>query len=780
MSSRFVAGFAVVLVLGMGPVARASEVPNASFEQSDGKTPTGWKPHTWNGKGTFEHAENGHTGKRSLKISSDAGGDLSWESFVSVRPNATYRLSGWIKTKDLKPTTGRGALINVHQLRTAETPALTGTNDWKRVEVVFDTGERDTLDLNCLFGGWGLATGQAWYDDVKLELISAKEFKPSVTIDATKTGEPINPYIYGQFIEHLGRCIYGGIWAEMLEDRKFFYPVGGKESPWQAVGEPEAVTMVKEGSYVGDQTPRVTLPGGGLAYGISQKGLGLVKGREYVGRVVLAGDPQAGPVEVKLVWGTGLAECQTVTIDKVTQAYQTFPLKFKAGEGADDGQLLIVGKGKGTLRIGTASLMPADNVHGMRADTLKLLKELDAPIYRWPGGNFVSGYNWKDGIGPRDKRPPRKNPAWKGVEHNDFGIDDFMVFCREIKTEPLVVVNTGLGDVTTAVEELQYANGAADTPMGKLRADNGHAEPYNVIWWGIGNEMYGNWQLGHMPLEKYVEKHNAFVDAMRKEDPRIKVVAVGAVGKWSEMMMAKCAGHMDLVSEHFYCGQKPGVLSHVAQLRDCVRNKARAHRRYRKKIDALKGKDIRIAMDEWNYWYGPELYGQIGPRYFLKDALGVAMGLNEFSRCTDIISMANYAQTVNVIGCIKTTKTAAGWATTGLPLKLYRRHYGVLPVTVTGEAMPLDVAAAWTKDRKALTIAVVNPMSEAMTLSLSIRGAKLTGQGRLWLIAGTDPMAYNDPGKPQNVKIEEKACDGVKDKLTVPPLSVSLYSLAVE
>ena len=141
--------------------------------------------------------------------------------------------------------------------------------------------------------------------------------------------------------------------------------------------------------------------------------------------------------------------------------------------------------------------------------------------------------------------------------------------------------------------------------------------------------------------------------------------------------------------------------------------------------------------------------------------------------------MANYAQTVNVIGCIKATKTAAAFATTGLPLKLYRRHYGVTPVAVTGDAMPLDVAAAWTKDRKALTVAVVNPMQETMTLSMSLTGAALTGKGRVWRITGPDAMAYNEPGKPPSVQIEERSCSGIADRVGVPPLSVSLYSLGV-
>ncbi len=124
--------------------------------------------------------------------------------------------------------------------------------------------------------------------------------------------------------------------------------------------------------------------------------------------------------------------------------------------------------------------MPADNVQGFRPDTLALLRELNAPVYRWPGGNFVSGYNWRDGIGDRDKRPPRKNPAWKGVEHNDVGIHEFMALCALLETEPYIAVNSGLGDVASAADEVEYVNGAAATPMGKLRAANGHAEPYRA------------------------------------------------------------------------------------------------------------------------------------------------------------------------------------------------------------------------------------------------------------------------------------------------------------
>ncbi len=354
-----------------------------------------------------------------------------------------------------------------------------------------------------------------------------------------------------------------------------------------------------------------------------------------------------------------------------------------------------------------------------------------------------------------------------------------MAFCRKLDAEPYIALNTGLGSVESAAQEVEYANDAPDTPPGRLRAENGHPEPFNVKWWAVGNEMYGSWQLGHMPLEEYVKKHNRCVEAIRAADPAARPIAVGSVGQWSEQMLTSCADHMDLISEHFYLREKPDVAVHVAQMPDRVREIAEAHRGYRQAISSLAGKDIRIAMDEWNYWYGDYVYGELGTRYYLKDALGVAAGLHEYFRQSDIIFMANYAQTVNVIGCIKTSKTAAVFATTALPLKLYREHFGVLPVTVSGVPEPLDIAAAWTEDHRALTVAVVNPTRTGYNLTVDFRGASPAGKGRQWLIAGSDPMVCNEPGKAPEVVIEEQPLRGSPKMLTAPPLSVSLYRLPV-
>ncbi len=621
----------------------------------------------------------------------------------------------------------------------------------------------------------------------------------SIVIDTSKTGEPISKYIYAQFIEHLGRCIYGGIWAEMLEDRKFYFPITADydpyqgtrnvskdspyaivgASPWQIVGSPDSVTMVKEGSFVGEHTPLIQPDSG-----IRQLDLGLVRNKQYVGYIYLKAQQQSANVTISLIWGDNPNDQDSIQFTVSDNKYVKYPFQFTAGADTINGKPL---RGKLEIRVadracfvGTVSLMPADNIEGMRADTLAVLKELNAPMYRWPGGNFVSGYDWRDGIGDRDKRPPRTNPAWTGVEHNDFGFHEFIRFCRLVEAEPLVTVNTGFGDAYSAAAQLEYSNGSTDTLMGALRAKNGDREPFNVRYWAIGNEMWGRWQLGYMRLQHYVLKHNWVVDKMREVDPDIVPIASGNAGSWSEGLLKNCADHIDLIAEHFYCREKSGVIEHTSQIADNIKQKVEFHKELRGKLDSLKGKDIKIAMTEWNYWYGPHVFGELGTRYFHKDGLGIAKGLHEYFRHSDIIFLANYAQTVNVIGCIKASKTAAAFETTGLVLKLYRNNFGTLPVTVTGDTAPIDVSAALTEDHKVLTIGVVNPTEQERELAMDLKGAQLTGTGTLGLIAHSDPMAYNELGKEPNVVIVEKPVSGISNTLSIPPLSISLYKLAVQ
>jgi alpha-N-arabinofuranosidase len=794
---------ATLLPLLLASLAFAGEnlLPNPGFEETDADGPAAWRPTTWQGEGDFRHERAGRNGSHCLVISSERGGDLSWFTEVEVEPRSVYRLTGWVRTEGLEPTSGVGALLNVHTLAGARSDVVTGDAGWTHVESTIRTGDRDSILVNCLFGGWGFAVGTAYFDDLSLEKIVLEDTPIAVTIDADKTGHPISPYVYGQFIEHLGRCIYGGLWAEMLEDRKFFFPVTpdfapwrGPEgptadpndpfptlvaSPWRIVGEPDAVSMSGDEPYARRKVVRVEPRNGegGEGGGVEQPGLSLVEGRDYVGRIVARN--LQGPLSsrgiaatITLAWGDGPDERESARVE-VIPAFTKHSFRFTASASTADATLSITSEEP--FELAAVSLMPADNILGFRADTLEVLEQLDSPLYRWPGGNFVSGYDWRDGIGDPDERPTYRNPAWTGIETNDVGLHEFLALCRRINTEPLVVVNTGFGDPYSAALEVEYCN-TTDTPMARLRAANGHPKPFGVTWWGIGNEMYGGWQLGHMNLNHYTQKHNRTVDRMRRVDPSIKTVAVGATGQWSRTMLERCAGHMDLLSEHFYCQERTDVPEHVRQITEAVRNKAEAHRRYQRQIPGAE--DIRIALDEWNYWYGPHLYGELGTAYSLKDALGIAAGLHEMFRHADVFEMANYAQTVNVIGAIKTTDTQAFFDTTGEVLRLYRREFGTVPVGVTGNhhLFEIDVAAAWTNGREIeerLAIGIVNPSPEERVIELDVQGLRPRG-ATVFCMSGPDPRATNSPDEPGRVAVTRLDRIEFKSLVTVPGYSVTV------
>ena len=633
---------------------------------------------------------------------------------------------------------------------------------------------------------------------------------PTIVIDTSKAGEPINPFIYGQFIEHLGRCIYGGIWAEMLEDRKFYYPVTADyapyrgltdtafpvvgASPWQIIGPADGITMIKSGAFVGEHSPQLR-----AGSGVRQRDLGVIQGRSYAGYAwVRSAGSQSAMVEVSLVWGETAAERATVRVVAPPGVYVRREFSFSAGASTDHAQLELRASG-GDILVGTVSLMPADNIHGMRRDTLALLKQLNGTIYRWPGGNFTSGYDWHDGIGDRDRRPPRKNPAWTGVEHNDFGTDEFLAFCRELGTEPMIAVNTGFGDAYSAAQWVEYCNGSASTLAGGWRVRHGQAKPFNVKYWCVGNEMFGPWQLGFMQLSHYTIKHNMVAAAMWKVDPTIKLSAVGDLEKinaendpeqaksgtpWSKGMLEKCADSMNLISEHFYEGRLPwntegrdDVLTHATKLKLTIRHKADGHRALQASLPNLHGRIMPIAMDEWNYWHREYVYGELGCIYDQADALGVAEGLHEYFRQSDIIQMAFYAQTVNVIGAIKTTKTRAEMETTGLVLQLYRDHFNPVPLRLAGDFGPLDVAAALSADGRSLTVAIVNPTSSAVELPLDLGTRRAAGQATRWVVSASSEFAHNAPGQPRKVDLVRTDNLDAALPCTVPALGVALYAI---
>jgi alpha-N-arabinofuranosidase len=317
-----------------------------------------------------------------------------------------------------------------------------------------------------------------------------------VIIDTQQTAEPVSKYEYGMFIEHIGTLIYRSLWSEMLDDRKFYFPISSKDPDqihkWRPVGPDEVVTMDKDQPFVGDQSPRIDLDSS-TPHGVLQSGFGLVKGKKYIGRIYVRSTPGA-KVKVALVWGEGENNRQTVTIPGIATEYKKFPLAFTSQADAKTASLEITGTGTGDFHIGTVSLMPADNVQGFRPDTIAPLRQLHSGMWRLPGGNFLSNWNWYDGLGDIDKRPPMFDHAWNAMQTNDVGMDEFMTLCKLIGVDPYITVNAGFGDAHSAAEEVEYMNGSVNTYMGAKRAKQGHPTTYNVKYWPIVNDTWGPFQ----------------------------------------------------------------------------------------------------------------------------------------------------------------------------------------------------------------------------------------------------------------------------------------------
>lgn len=767
-------------------------IPNGSAEKVVSDIVESWYYDSWENVNHF-YDNIAYDGNKSLLLFSSIPSYGSWRNKVNLKPWSHYRLTGYVKTHNLISDTGDGASISV-QLTDAQYTAksLSGTNEWTKLTIEFDTKSDDCAIVVCNFPKNGV--GHVWFDKLSFEKLSTEKIVTYIEIDPQVQKEEMSEYIYGQFIEHLGKCIYGGIWSEMIFDRKFWYAPNDKNSPWylntrldkshQPKQNKSVLFMMdKHNPYVGEHSLLINESQYGAD--LYQLNLGIRNNMSYKGYIVLRSDTYT-TVDVTL---TSFDKSEKIVL-KVGKTWEKYSIEFKGFDHTNtNGILTISTKPNSKIWVGTASLMPSDNIEGFRADVLALLKGLNSPVYRWPGGNFVSGYNWRDGIGQRDKRPPRKNPAWRGVESNDVGIHEFIRLCELLGTEPYIAVNAGLGSVEEAKNQVEYINGDESTPMGKLRISNGgNRTPWGVKWWSVGNEMFGSWQLGFMSTDSFAKKHNDFAKAMKSIDHTIQIIGVGEVGKWDEYILRYCSDNMNLISEHFYCQDwhGGGLMTHALQIPRNIKRISDAHRKYRDSIPNLKDKNIKICMDEWNYWYGPHIYGELGTRYYLRDALGIAAGINEFLRQSDIVFMANYAQTVNVIGAIKTTVTEAEYASTGQVLKLYREVFGTIPVKLAGELRPLDIAASINKYNNTLTISIVNPSWDKVTIPISINKDftideikyKIDSKATLYTLSSSNDMSYNTPGFEKKVILKKEKITSLSS-VTVKPFSVNIIEINI-
>jgi alpha-L-arabinofuranosidase len=451
---------------------------------------------------------------------------------------------------------------------------------------------------------------------------------------------------------------------------------------------------------------------------------------------------------------------------------------------------------------------PLADEDGFRRDVLEAVRRLQVPVLRWPGGNFVSGYHWEDGIGPHTNRPVRRELAWFTEETNQFGTDEFLQFCRKVPTEPYICVNMGTGTLDEAANWVEYCNGTGSTYHADLRRKNGHESPYGVKLWGLGNEMYGKWQIGQRSPDSYATAAIEFGKLMKWTDPSIQLVLCGHDQRsspgvisnqteWNWTALTR-AGHLaDYLSMHAYWGKGedeyttvvsgPFATEEMIQQTWQLIHAARSETRLKR--------PIHIAFDEWNVWYRSSVKDNLEERYDLKDALAVAVFLQILQRNCRAVKIANLAQLVNVIAPIFTSRDGMFLQTIYWPLLAAVRYSGPValdiwtdsdgftPARGLAESLPYLSAGA-TIDAAAgkLYVSLVNLRRDAEEpVRLELVDTAVHAEGRLHLISGPSPDAVNSFEAPETVIMRSVRIDrlGSTSTITMPPHAAAVLELSL-
>jgi alpha-N-arabinofuranosidase len=450
---------------------------------------------------------------------------------------------------------------------------------------------------------------------------------------------------------------------------------------------------------------------------------------------------------------------------------------------------------------------------GFRTDVAALVGELGVPVLRYPGGNFVSGYRWEDGIGPRDKRPTRLDGAWRSIEPNHVGVDEFTAWARSVGSETMMAVNLGTRGVDEALALLEYCNHPSGTAWSDLRRRNGAAEPHDIKLWCLGNEMDGPWQIGHKTAVEYARLAGETAKAMRRIDPSIELVACGSsnsgmatFGAWEATVLAEAYDAVDYISLHSYYephdGDRDSFLASAVNMDRFIDDvvatcdHVRAVGRHRKRIN--------LSFDEWNVWYYSQFPGEVNldwehaPRliedtYSVIDAVVVGNLLISLLRHADRVRIACLAQLVNVIAPIRAEPGGPAWRqSTFHPFALTSRHgRGTVlrvepsgPVHDTarhGEVPLVDAAAVLDEESGVVTLFAVNrDQHQPVALDVDVRARPGLALAEHVGIFDDDPDAVNTADQPDRVTPTRLADLKVTDghvRPVLPPLSWSLLRI---
>jgi alpha-L-arabinofuranosidase len=453
---------------------------------------------------------------------------------------------------------------------------------------------------------------------------------------------------------------------------------------------------------------------------------------------------------------------------------------------------------------------PLADSDGYRKDVMDAIKGLGVTMLRWPGGNFVSGYNWKDGIGPKRDRPVRPEGAWGSLEPNQFGTDEFLKYCERVGVEPYVCINAGLGTVEEARQWVEYCNEPRDTYWAQQRRKNGRNQPYNVKVWGLGNEIDGPWQLGHKNAEDYVKFALEAAKAMRRADSTIKLIASGSsnfgpganwIG-WNRAVLEGLRSEIDYISLHTYIGNRENNFERflaasqdIDERIEIVDGMIKAAR-----SGQTDPRPIYIAYDEWNVWYRARGGGEfetgrtrLEEIYNFEDALAMGMFFNSFIRHANVVKMANLAQIVNVIAPIFTNEKGLFLQPIYFPIAEYGKQRGNTAVDLwvssptyrNGNRAPipyLDSSATFDKQNGLLYVNVLN-RSEKQDIAARIDNVTgtLKGDVQVWEMNHPDLKTVHTFGDDKKVRPSTRTLPASGNSLTYtfPKHSLTILKLKV-
>jgi alpha-N-arabinofuranosidase len=450
------------------------------------------------------------------------------------------------------------------------------------------------------------------------------------------------------------------------------------------------------------------------------------------------------------------------------------------------------------------------DAEGFRTDVMSALRRLRMTAMRYPGGNFASGYHWRDGVGPRGGRPTVRDLAWQSIETNAFGTDEFLSLCGKMGWTPMLTVNLGTGTPEEARDWVEYCNCPAGTREADRRAAGGRAEPYGVKLWCLGNEMDGPWQLGHVPADQYAIRAQQAAKMMKDCDRGIETVVCGSCTtglpsylEWDRQVLEALGDAADYISLHRYVGNRgndtPDFLAVTASVDRQIEEMDAACRfvqaRRRSARRAL------LCFDEWNVWYratGGDGQGKRAPHlleelYNLEDALVVAGFLNSFIRHADVVKIANLAQIVNVIAPLLTRGDEVLVQSIFHPFEMMakRRDGDSLRLAVEGPSyegrtngrVPFVDASAIIGSGLLHVFLTNRSERAAAPISIEPAGLSIVALESAEILSGAGPGAANTFEHPDAVAartFEEVAVRAGRARLRLPPLSMAALSLRVE